>query len=366
MHILVVTFYFSKYITDRKVFNAIEFYLPQITHMLIHSEFTSNEHPLEQLVIVICQSSVHTALHVSFILFAALEDYQPEDTLGRINPHANHRLFTHCARIMRNVERAVVQGDVASFILDRDRISTLSAEELAEKEDLFRTQTAGDIMRFSAPENEDNIGTRGMKGPLMFKRVTRQTFHRKTWKTRYFCIEDKVLLCYHDEEYHQLRRTLPLQDCHVDIVTNPHHENCFQVFSPITGTLFKLRAESKDEMLAWIDCINQVVNDVPITPAVLGQTEKITSASSFADSSVSEVSVRTSSPAELEGAVAIGANSALALLKSTSLKHNIMSGLEKKRWVYCHYHHYCHYYYHHYYHYYYRHHTYHTTDKYDT
>ena len=246
-----------KYITDRNVFNAIEFYLPQLTHMLIHSEKAPAKHPLEQMVIVLCQSSVHTALHVSFILFAAMEDYQPEDTLGRPNPSANIALFGHCARIMRNVERAVVQGDIASFVLDRDRASMLSAEELAEKEDMFRAQTAEDIMKFSRDHSQQTtLSTPTKQGPLKFKRVIRQTFHRKVWKDRWFRIEDKVLMCYHDSALRILRRTLPLQDCNVDIVSNPHHDNCFEVHSPITGTLFKLQAANKDDMLSWIAAIN--------------------------------------------------------------------------------------------------------------
>eukprot|EP01039_Chlorochromonas_danica_P014995 gene14995-17578_t len=68
----------SKFIDEKKVFTEIEFYLPQIAHLVIHMEQNVHSPGLETLAMVICQTSMHCALQFSFMLIAAMEDYQPE------------------------------------------------------------------------------------------------------------------------------------------------------------------------------------------------------------------------------------------------------------------------------------------------
>jgi phosphatidylinositol 4-kinase len=243
------------------VFDDIEFFLPQIAHVLIHIDSASSVHILERLAIVICQSSMHTALQLSFILFAAMEDYQQEDLQGHPNPSANYSLFSRCARLLQDIERAVVYGssvppNVQPYTGHASQLSSLQYAELADK---YRLESARQIVDLSTHSNKLNQGASSVikKGMLMFKRVTRQSWHnRKIWKERWFTINEKVLLCYHDDTYTTLRRTIPLQDCSVGIVSNPNHTNCFEVHSPITGTLFKLKAETQPEMMGWIDAIN--------------------------------------------------------------------------------------------------------------
>jgi hypothetical protein len=214
--------------------------------MLIHSASDEENNPIENLLILLCQSSLHTALHFSFILFAALEDYQPEDMRGKPNPNANHVIFSNCARVLGNTERAVVLGDVASLL-------QTSAEPSLH--DAYRQASAYNIVK-SSREESPKSPTASKSGPLLFKRVERKSLVRKQWKERWFRIDQKVLHCYQRSDFTTLLRTMPLQDCKVDIVSNPHHDNCFEVFSRITGTLFQLQARSKEEMLQWIEAIN--------------------------------------------------------------------------------------------------------------
>lgn len=216
--------------------------------MLIHAH-SNTQNSFEHLVILLCQSSLHTALHISFILFAALEDYQSEDMNGKPNPNSNPNLFAYCARILHNVERAVVQGDLVTLLIE-------NSHEFVQNETSFRQQFAQDIVQLSQVSRSQGVSTELKRGSLLFKRAKRQSFQRKLWKQRWFRIEEKVLYCYQDNNYTILRRALPLQDCRVDIVQNKHHENCFEIFSPITNTLFKLQAQSLDEMQQWIDALN--------------------------------------------------------------------------------------------------------------
>jgi hypothetical protein len=238
----------SEHVTTREVFDDIEYFLPQIAHMLIHANPISRS-AFERIVIILCQSSLHTALHISFILFAALEDYQTEDMQGKPNLTSNPILFANIARVLHNVERAVVQGDLVSLLVE-------NSTEFANDENTFRHQFAQDIIRLSLPSLTQPPPTPIKSGSLLYKKSNRQNFQRKVWKARWFSVQDKVLYCYHDSHFTQLRRALPLQDCRVDIVQNKHHQNCFEIFSPITNTLFKLQAETYEDMNDWISCIN--------------------------------------------------------------------------------------------------------------
>jgi hypothetical protein len=238
----------SQHVTQREVFDDIEYFLPQIAHMLIHASVESRS-VFEHIVILLCQSSLHTALHISFILFAALEDYQEEDMEGKPNPAANPVLFANIARILHNVERAVVQGDLVSILIE-------NVSEFTQDEHTFRKQFAQDIIQLSLPVQSREPPAPLKSGSLLYKKSKRQSFQRKLWKERWFCIQEKVLYCYHDKDFTRLRRALPLQDCRVELVDNKHHQNCFEIFSPITNTLFKLQAASREEMMEWVSALN--------------------------------------------------------------------------------------------------------------
>jgi hypothetical protein len=238
----------SEHVTTREVFDDIEYFLPQIAHMLIHANPLSRS-AFERIVIILCQSSLHTALHISFILFAALEDYQAEDMQGKPNPSSNPVLFANIARMLHNVERAVVQGDLVSLLVE-------NSAEFANDEHSFRRQFAQDIIHLSLPSLTKAPPPAIKTGSLLYKKSNRQSFQRKLWKQRWFCIQEKVLYCYQDRHFTQLRRALPLQDCRVERVENKHHQHCFEIFSPITNTLFKLQAETSTDMNDWISCLN--------------------------------------------------------------------------------------------------------------
>ncbi|KAG5183851.1 hypothetical protein JKP88DRAFT_143734, partial [Tribonema minus] len=95
---------------ERTVFNGIEFYLPQLAHMIIHLDVDLSSTALEQFSLVVCQQSLHVALQLNWILVAALEDYQPESPDGGLNPKSNPTYFSRCIKLLQNVERIVALG----------------------------------------------------------------------------------------------------------------------------------------------------------------------------------------------------------------------------------------------------------------
>jgi hypothetical protein len=242
----------SRYLVEKEIFDEIEFYIPQIAHMIIH--FGGANRKLWKLMIMICQVSMHSALLLSFIFYAAMEDYQPEDAAGVENENKDVGLHTHCAHLLRSIEKVVLLGSPALGKLE------LSAHEkeknLLEFEELEAESRIRDselIIDLEKQESDVDV----ISGKLLYKRVEKKSvFVRKVWKPRYFKVENKVLNCYHDPSFQGLLRSTPLQDCRVLEVHNPHHDHCFEVHSPITFSVFKLRAACREEMLKWIEAIS--------------------------------------------------------------------------------------------------------------
>ena len=70
---------------DKNSFNGIEFYLPQLVHMIVHLEVKWETSTLEQFALFISQQSLHLALQVSWALVGLMQDYEAEDAQGKVN-----------------------------------------------------------------------------------------------------------------------------------------------------------------------------------------------------------------------------------------------------------------------------------------
>eukprot|EP01033_Poteriospumella_lacustris_P003043 gene3043-2228_t len=181
-----------KFIDEKKVFTEIEFYLPQIAHLVIHMEQNVHSPGLETLAMVICQTSMHCALQFSFMLIAAMEDYQPEIAKNKKNPTANAFYFARCARLLQDVERAVIYGSPNLTRAD-ERIFKARATTGAETSDLrtFKRAELAHQLSVEMPHSVDSV----LNGLLYFKRVERKSMlHSKTWHQRYFVVDQRVLL----------------------------------------------------------------------------------------------------------------------------------------------------------------------------
>jgi phosphatidylinositol 4-kinase len=102
------------------VLDGIEFYLPQLAHMIIHLEVEWDDAILERFALVIAQQSIHFALQLNWILQGALQDYQPENASdGSPNAKYNPLFYTRCLKLLKNVERCVVYGKPRAQELQR-------------------------------------------------------------------------------------------------------------------------------------------------------------------------------------------------------------------------------------------------------
>jgi hypothetical protein len=91
--------YNSKFLDEKDVFVDIEFYLPQLAHLIVHfgSDVCSG---LGRFAMILSQTSLHSAFQLSFMFRAYMEDFQKE-TNGKKNPSHDVILFHRCVRLLQ-------------------------------------------------------------------------------------------------------------------------------------------------------------------------------------------------------------------------------------------------------------------------
>jgi phosphatidylinositol 4-kinase len=229
----------SYFITEKSVFADIEFYLPQIAHMIIHVSQNSEEFPMKKLAIAIAQVSIHAALQLSFMFTAAMEDYQPEISTGQPNPSSNTFLFKRCATLLQEVEKTVIYGkEVSASSLP---YTTNPLKDVAERE-----------------VSVQNEFSKVVSGTLLYKRNTRKSnFHSKPWKPRFFIVDQRILLCFRDSTAKEPLRAILLTSCRVVVSeTHPKYGDCcFELISDSSNTRYLLRTESSDQRKSWVAAI---------------------------------------------------------------------------------------------------------------
>ena len=224
-----------------KQIRDLEYYLPQLCHVVIHLSSAWESQALERFAFAISQTNMHIALQLYFYLRAAMEDYQPELTGEKPNPAANLTLFYRCARLLQNVERAVVYGNPAGA-------DKLSADALA----LARKERANAILSANkanslVPVADSSASLR--RGFMLFKRNERKSaLSSKPWKERYFRIEQQVLFCLRsDEPDAPVLRALPLVGCTVEVnrSAGAKYPFMFEVINAAHTMRYQLRVEDE-------------------------------------------------------------------------------------------------------------------------
>jgi len=258
-----MTRFVCKFAGSRDVFDGIEFYLPQLAHMMIHLETEWDDAILERFSLVIAQQSIHFALQLNWILAGAIEDYQPELPDGTPNPTYNPLYYFRCVKLLTNIERCVVYRRPRSQELQRlYEKAKITKAEMHSLEQADRRFTA---MQITAPDAEDDpiFG-----GTLKYKRAIRTSnFKLKRWKTRYFAIEERMLNCYNTQGG-KLIRSMPLEGATVQAMkTSQKYPNMFRVTN--RSFEFRMRASSEEDRNKWISMLENEAT----TGRVFGHTD---------------------------------------------------------------------------------------------
>mmetsp|Transcript_14836 Transcript_14836/g.16466 ORF Transcript_14836/g.16466 Transcript_14836/m.16466 type:complete len:903 (-) Transcript_14836:95-2803(-) len=244
----------AKFAGSRDVFAGIEFYLPQVAHMLIHLDVDWDEAILEQFALVVAQQSLHFALQLNWILQGAIEDYEPELPNGTPNPGYNAPSYNRCILLLRNIERTVVYGRPRSQelqrLLDTGKI-TKSELDILELHD--RRYNANQIQEMSTEDGAEAEPTFG--GELLYKRKVRTSCYKpKPWKTRYFCIQNTMLHCFNTKGG-KLVRSMPLENALVGDVEKGKYRHMF--FVENRAFHFIIRANSSKEKNRWMNALRE-------------------------------------------------------------------------------------------------------------
>lgn len=242
------------------MYSEIEFFLPQFAHMTINFDETVSTaciHAFEELTLSFAKVSMHTAQQLCFILYAAIEDYQPEDDDGNKNPNFNFNRFLRCARLLKRIEQMVIFRDVsptAAVISNPDdhatngssipAASTIKGEQIVDKTIVSTT----DIIDIS--ENKKS-------GFLLYKRVKRKNkYSTKPWKRRFFSIKHRILSCYRNADDREPLRSIYLMGC--TLIANPQESKynyTFHLYNKTSYIKFQLRAADEESFNGWISFI---------------------------------------------------------------------------------------------------------------
>mmetsp|Transcript_20823 Transcript_20823/g.60616 ORF Transcript_20823/g.60616 Transcript_20823/m.60616 type:complete len:1047 (-) Transcript_20823:479-3619(-) len=273
----------AKYAGSHDVFDGIEFYLPQLAHMIIHLEVSWDDAILERFALIVAQQSLHFALQLNWILRGAIEDYQPENVDGTPNDKYNSLFYSRCVKLLSNIERCVVYGTPRTHELQRlYEMGKISKNEYELMEHADRRFNAAQIIGRGQDENRGTDGALGVNGSgafggdLLYKRKVRSAMYkRKQWKTRYFAVMERMLYCFnvHPNKGGTLRRAMPLEGADIGEPSEHKYPHMFYVKNQLY--MFVIRAGSADEKKRWLGVLREESEANTLIPhKVGGQQEK--------------------------------------------------------------------------------------------
>jgi hypothetical protein len=252
---------------DKNSFNGIEFYLPQLVHMIVHLEVKWETSTLEQFALFISQQSLHLALQVSWALVGLMQDYEAEDAEGKVNPKGNALLYNRCATLMEKLELSVVFGSPCAGELERlYAAGKINSFELAELEQADRRFQAN----FISAQVPDE-GAYAHEGQLLYKRwKTRGIWHADRWIERRFVIGHRVLYCIRLSDG-VVKRSIALHDCKVVVPEKrpgpgEKSEFYFELHEHESERVFMLRAKSQADLEGWVAALRSAIASPPLVP----------------------------------------------------------------------------------------------------
>lgn len=251
----------------------VEYYLPQLCHMVIHMKVAWESQALERFIFAISQTNTHIALQLSFYLRAAIEDYQPALGNDSPNPSSDPELFYRCCRLSQNVERAVVFGTP----LGAEKL-TGSALEDARRERANVILSANKANQLPHLIHDDNPAASVRQGYLLFKRNERKDlFHTKRWKERFFRIEQQTLFCLRTKESPYVIRAISLVGSTiVELGDQGKHPFTFEVRNSTKTMCFKLRTADQKTYDHWIKGLRAECGEINIQEPVQKQLNEST------------------------------------------------------------------------------------------
>ncbi|KAG7379398.1 Phosphatidylinositol 4-kinase beta [Phytophthora boehmeriae] len=229
--------------------DQVEFYLPQLAHMVVHLEQEMPMEDIEQFVLLLSQSSVHFALQFFWIIYAALDENRPKRA-GNC-PHT----FARCARLLLALEQCFVYGSPAarqaSELLKQQSISADEMDQIimADRRFFAIQQSTMDAPIVGSGADEGIAPLSG--GWLLKKGGGTRAIGRRNWTQRWCRLERRILLVYSKPTDLRPRSAIPMHGAKVHVVENkrPFY---FEIAHDFSETKAKFAAKSADELATWV------------------------------------------------------------------------------------------------------------------
>lgn len=234
---------------------------------------------IDNVILLMCQTSIHVALQFRYIFLAGLEDFQAALNNEQINSHRNHQLFNRCARMIQDIERIVIYGgrnnnasdDHRHGILDTisDCIITSSTSTENNKksnESEMGAPTAAAVARRISIVKTPSSYDKYWQAVMLFKRHHRvSSLKTKHWNPRHFYIRDKVLYCFKEAHSVNPKRSMSLDSCKIEPIDGhkKYGSTSFVIRNCTSNVVFHLRADSKLIRDQWISVIQKEVAGAP-------------------------------------------------------------------------------------------------------
>jgi hypothetical protein len=228
--------------------DQVEFYLPQLAHMVVHLERELPMEDMEQFVLLLSQSSVHFALQFFWMIYAALDENRPKRAGN------NPRTFARCARLLLALEQCFVYGSPAarqaSELLTRQSISRDEMDQILMADRRFFAVQQSSTDASSAPSSVEDVAPLS-GGWLLKKGGGTRTMGRRNWTLRWCRLERRILLVFSKPTDLQPRAAIPLHGAKVHVVENkrPFY---FEITHDFSETKAKFAAKSADELSTWV------------------------------------------------------------------------------------------------------------------
>lgn len=263
---------------SKATLDQVEFYLPQLAHMVVHLEKELPMEAMEQFVLLLSQTSVHFALQFFWIIFAALDENRPKRG-------GNPRTFARCAQLLLALEQCFVYGSPAareaSELLTRNSISRDEMDQIVMADRRFfaaqssleicyeggctspsgadkgtggASSVGGAFSSGGAAGGSSGVGglSAGEGGWLFKKGGGTRKMGRRNWTLRWCRVENRILLVFTRPSDVNPRTAFPLVRAEIRVVENKKHPFYFELLHELSETRMQFAAQSQEELVAWI------------------------------------------------------------------------------------------------------------------
>jgi len=225
------------------ILDEVEFYLPQLAHLIITLvEELPEMAVLERFMLAVCQLSVHLALQYFWLVYAALEENNPKRATR------SQSVYCRCSLLLLHLEQCVVYGHGV-----QDRRSQ-DLQNLMQRCVQVATQSVGE-------DDQSTSGNVIFDGWLWKKGGGHSKLGRRTWSRRFLQVRQRTLFYYSNSDAGalQARGALSLSAAQVFVPPHPKYDFYFKVVCQQSGLVFHLRAETAEERSQWLRVLDAVL-----------------------------------------------------------------------------------------------------------